>query len=174
MITALLAGIIAFAVFVLLASLTFHFAKNTRHPKVMRLALLISILFIWVSFSWFEKLGLDQLIPQHFQVATLSTFIFAFLWYIYMQLFGIIEGSITLRSLLFFYKAPNHSAGFDEFQKAQSFLEIIKTKFNLMCAMGLAKEVTIDDEKALIQTPKGRLLGGLFNFFEKFCHWKPQ
>ncbi len=172
MLTTYLVAATVFIIFLIAVSLVFHFFKGINVIKTMLVVFAFSAPLILVFFPYFHSFQIENLLQQKYQVAILSTTAFVILWYVYMQIYGIIHGSISLSTLIYFYKSPKQTHTVSEFQKFQPFYNIIKTKFELMANLGLAKKSSSQNQKAIHQSPQGHLIGKIFYTFREFCHWR--
>ncbi|MEW6055566.1 MAG: hypothetical protein AB1540_03055 [Bdellovibrionota bacterium] len=171
MLASFLAAATAFIVFIFVTALEWRVFKVRARLGVMLVNLVVSSALIPLLLPWFLKQPVVNAIPGQLQLALIATFVFVFLGYLYLQFFGVIEGSITLRSLIFFRKAPEQTLPLSRYKEFQPFDRIIQEKVELMPKMGLAALSKRSGNTVLTSMPKGRFMGALLFRAKNLFGW---
>jgi hypothetical protein len=155
----------------MLSAFIFHITQTYSRGKIfiyLFFAMTPLLFFIRPYFLFVDNMAMSS---PHLALGFGVASTFVFLCYLYMQLFGIIEGSITLNTLIRFYHSKDHTILQAHFLDDQAFNHIILKKVDLMIEMNLATESAHQNERAIRSTLKGNLMGLVFSTISDFCRW---
>jgi|SRR5579883_1282013 len=172
MLSSLLLALAFFAAYFLSVSLAFHFFKRLPRFGTMAAAFLLHLAALHCLASRVAASELSADVGSATQAGIFSVLAFGLLWYAYMQIFALIEGSLTLGTLVCLYLREGHKASAEELNAARPFSRIINRKIDLMIDLGLARKSGEPGDPRLDNTLKGALAGCALLKVRDFCHWE--
>lgn len=170
MVSSFVTAILMFAAFCLACVLFRGFIK--KRP-VARLTLLYAacLPLLYLFFPYVESAHLDSALSPQAQTILMSVVLLLFLYAAYMQVYGLIDFSISFRVLYHFLEKPTHALTPEELHEVYPFDEVVERKIGRAVEWGLIKEKEIGRRKVLLNSAIWNFVGRRSSALLRFMDW---
>jgi hypothetical protein len=174
MLSSLVAALLVSMLYLLLVVLSFHFLKVKRPLLVMGFLFLICLpLLLVLHHYYFAPLHLAVPVSFQMQTALLSALLFSFFYYGYMQIYGLIDFSISFRILFHMITSENGTLSIGDIKAIYPMDEVILRKIELAVKYGLIKEEVVGGERILSNKNIWNVVGRGSEKAKNFLNWGP-
>ncbi len=168
MVSAVVAAILVFIVYLSLCLLMFRWIKPKSPLVGMGLVFIVCLPLIIPLLSFVLKLNLDFNISLKAQFLISGGLIFTFLCFGYSQIHGLFRLSLTIQILLDLLGAQHHTLSFAELSEKFKFEEIFKKKISRTVHSGMLEMVTHNGAPALLVAKKWQIVTSIIYHIKKF------